>query len=471
MDCNRKIEILGESAQFDLCAACGGTRVRSGVEKWIYPAVRPDGQKIFMLKILMTNSCRNDCRDCAVRRSRDMRRTSFEPEELVRLPSHEPRLGIMSKKTSVKTRNARKRAPDRVVMDGLPTRTAEAPDAGTHIYALYHTLCHLGKRVTEPWVAGITGSTWRIVFTAPNCLSPETPYVGLVQLTVKALETMGFKCRYEPVGDAVERARQLILLLRDGKPVITHNYPEPHRWGALVGFNRRRRKLYYWDACTQDDALELDEAEVLERPDVRLLYPVAENACPTRKEMFLHSLAEAVEWSTAGLQTFDSTCSQLYYSGFTAYQYLNSWLRTQTVRLSPESEAATCRSVVAAVASGRRLAASFLRQGARLLKDAPVEILEAAGESYGEVAERFEELRDKLAEPSPTVESLTESGSCSSTPLRRSAWGLATSNGFCAPWNRRRRRRDSPGTSRPLPFASPEACRSALDLPRRFPLE
>jgi len=89
MDTERKIETLGRSAQFDLCGECsrgpGTKRRRGSADQWIYPAVMPDGKRIRMLKVLMTNVCRNDCFYCANRCSRDIRRTSFEPEELARL--------------------------------------------------------------------------------------------------------------------------------------------------------------------------------------------------------------------------------------------------------------------------------------------------------------------------------------------------------------------------------------------------
>ncbi|HEX7593898.1 MAG TPA: helix-hairpin-helix domain-containing protein, partial [Anaerolineae bacterium] len=52
------------------------------VGRWIYPAVRPDGRTVRMLKILQTNACEKDCFYCATRRGRDIRRTTFQPDEL-----------------------------------------------------------------------------------------------------------------------------------------------------------------------------------------------------------------------------------------------------------------------------------------------------------------------------------------------------------------------------------------------------
>ena len=85
MDTRQKIEVLGRSAQYDLCGqACGteATRLRDDLGRWIYPAVLPDGKKINLLKVLLTNACENDCYYCANRVSRNFRRVSFTPEEL-----------------------------------------------------------------------------------------------------------------------------------------------------------------------------------------------------------------------------------------------------------------------------------------------------------------------------------------------------------------------------------------------------
>ncbi len=83
MDVVAKIEALGESAQYDLCNACGAAeRKRDDLGRWIYPAALPDGGRVRVLKVLMTNVCEKDCYYCGVRASRDVPRTSFTPEEL-----------------------------------------------------------------------------------------------------------------------------------------------------------------------------------------------------------------------------------------------------------------------------------------------------------------------------------------------------------------------------------------------------
>ncbi len=85
MDIQQKLDLLGSAAQADLaCGKCGEgqTRVRDAIGRWIYPAVHPDGRTIKMLKVLQTNACEKDCFYCATRRGRDIRRTTFQPDEL-----------------------------------------------------------------------------------------------------------------------------------------------------------------------------------------------------------------------------------------------------------------------------------------------------------------------------------------------------------------------------------------------------
>ncbi len=85
MEVEQKIAALGESAQYDLCNACGSAaRERDDLGRWIYPAALPDGKRVRVLKVLMTNVCEKNCYYCAVRASRDVPRTSFAPEELAR---------------------------------------------------------------------------------------------------------------------------------------------------------------------------------------------------------------------------------------------------------------------------------------------------------------------------------------------------------------------------------------------------
>ena len=83
VDALHKIRTLSQSAQYDLACACGGTgRVRGIDDRWIYPAALPDGGSVFLLKVLLSNACANDCSYCVNRASNAFRRTTFSAEEL-----------------------------------------------------------------------------------------------------------------------------------------------------------------------------------------------------------------------------------------------------------------------------------------------------------------------------------------------------------------------------------------------------
>lgn len=87
MDTLAKLSALGEEARYDLCCGACGTqagRRKDDIGRWIYPAVMPDGKKVALLKVLQTNVCDNDCYYCATRRSNDVRRIAFSPNELAR---------------------------------------------------------------------------------------------------------------------------------------------------------------------------------------------------------------------------------------------------------------------------------------------------------------------------------------------------------------------------------------------------
>ena len=52
---------------------------------FVHPAVLPNGQRIRLLKTLLTSACERDCFYCPFRAGRDIRRTTFRPEEFARL--------------------------------------------------------------------------------------------------------------------------------------------------------------------------------------------------------------------------------------------------------------------------------------------------------------------------------------------------------------------------------------------------
>jgi len=97
MDTHEKMRLLARAAQYDLCGAGCGThasRVRDDVGRWLYPAVLPDGKRVTLLKVLLSNACENDCAYCANRGSRDGARNEFRADELASLFDSLVRSGI-----------------------------------------------------------------------------------------------------------------------------------------------------------------------------------------------------------------------------------------------------------------------------------------------------------------------------------------------------------------------------------------
>jgi predicted DNA-binding helix-hairpin-helix protein len=52
---------------------------------FVHPAVLPNGQRIKLLKTLLSSACERDCYYCPFRAGRDFRRATFQPEEFARL--------------------------------------------------------------------------------------------------------------------------------------------------------------------------------------------------------------------------------------------------------------------------------------------------------------------------------------------------------------------------------------------------
>lgn len=98
MDIAEKLAVLADAAKYDAsCAASGGTRrhslqagggqggVGSHEGTGICHSFTPDGRCVSLLKILLTNFCLYDCQYCINRRSSDVRRARFTPQEVVNL--------------------------------------------------------------------------------------------------------------------------------------------------------------------------------------------------------------------------------------------------------------------------------------------------------------------------------------------------------------------------------------------------
>jgi putative DNA modification/repair radical SAM protein len=89
-----KLSILADAAKYDASCASSGAPKRSSQGKsglgssngmGICHSYTPDGRCVSLLKILLTNFCLYDCQYCVNRRSSDVPRARFNPEEVVTL--------------------------------------------------------------------------------------------------------------------------------------------------------------------------------------------------------------------------------------------------------------------------------------------------------------------------------------------------------------------------------------------------
>jgi len=92
MEVRAKLEILADAAKYDAsCASSGAKRAgtKSGIGhstgEGICHSYTPDGRCVSLLKILLTNKCTFDCTYCVNRRSSDIPRAVFTPDEVVEL--------------------------------------------------------------------------------------------------------------------------------------------------------------------------------------------------------------------------------------------------------------------------------------------------------------------------------------------------------------------------------------------------
>ena len=88
MDIKEKLQILADSAKYDAsCSSSGSKRKNSnGIGNAAYAGIchsfSADGRCISLLKILMTNCCIFDCKYCLNRKSNNIKRAIFTPEEI-----------------------------------------------------------------------------------------------------------------------------------------------------------------------------------------------------------------------------------------------------------------------------------------------------------------------------------------------------------------------------------------------------
>ncbi|KAF1010426.1 MAG: hypothetical protein GAK32_01515 [Pseudomonas fluorescens] len=89
-----KLSILADAAKYDASCASSGAPKRSSEGKaglgstdgtGICHSYTPDGRCVSLLKVLLSNFCLYDCQYCVNRRSSDVPRARFSPEEVVTL--------------------------------------------------------------------------------------------------------------------------------------------------------------------------------------------------------------------------------------------------------------------------------------------------------------------------------------------------------------------------------------------------
>lgn len=92
MSLMEKLGILADAAKYDVsCSSSGverhndGTGIGNAMKAGICHSFSSDGRCISLLKILFTNECIYDCKYCVNRRSNDVPRASFTPEEVCEL--------------------------------------------------------------------------------------------------------------------------------------------------------------------------------------------------------------------------------------------------------------------------------------------------------------------------------------------------------------------------------------------------
>src|SRR5689334_12072278 len=95
MDLREKLRILADAAKYDASCASSGAKRSGAGNNWgglgnatgngICHSFTPDGRCVSLLKILLTNFCLYDCQYCVNRRTSNVPRARFTPEEVVSL--------------------------------------------------------------------------------------------------------------------------------------------------------------------------------------------------------------------------------------------------------------------------------------------------------------------------------------------------------------------------------------------------
>ena len=81
----KKIKILTDSSQYDLCDYVNHNKSSQINLPGIYHAIGKNGCKIPLFKTLMSNKCKNDCKYCINQSKRNFTRVELTPEELAKI--------------------------------------------------------------------------------------------------------------------------------------------------------------------------------------------------------------------------------------------------------------------------------------------------------------------------------------------------------------------------------------------------
>jgi putative DNA modification/repair radical SAM protein len=95
---DRRLAILADAARYDASCAISvadSTKRNTDAELGIYHSVGPDGRRLALLKILLTNECIFDCSYCVNRRSSDTERAKFTPDDVVGLTLNYHQRGLI----------------------------------------------------------------------------------------------------------------------------------------------------------------------------------------------------------------------------------------------------------------------------------------------------------------------------------------------------------------------------------------
>ncbi len=82
MNTLKKMKVLSDSAQYDLCDYVNDHKTSNSNLPGIYHATGANGCKVPLFKVLMTNKCVNDCKYCVNQSKRNFTRLELNPEEL-----------------------------------------------------------------------------------------------------------------------------------------------------------------------------------------------------------------------------------------------------------------------------------------------------------------------------------------------------------------------------------------------------